>query len=61
MKKVLDYLNAHLPIVIGVVLVVVNSLIDTGYLAIPSNLVSVINAVLAALGFAVLHARKVAK
>jgi hypothetical protein len=61
MQKYLDYLKSHLPVVVGVVLVALNYLIDTGTLTLSSHTVSLVNALLAATGLGVLHYRQQTK
>lgn len=58
MKQTLNYLKLHLPYVLGVVLIVVNYLIDNNYLSVGDKTTGLINAVLAALGLGVLHYRQ---
>lgn len=55
---VLQTLKKHLPYVIGIVLVVVNALIDQKVLKFNNGTVDIINAVLAATGLGVLHNRQ---
>lgn len=57
MQKVLSNIKAHLPYYIGIVLVVVNALVDNGTLSVSNHAANLINAILAAFGLGVLHYR----
>lgn len=58
MDKVLANVKQHLPYYAAGLLVVVNALVDGGYITIPQKPASFISAVLAALGLGVLHYRQ---
>lgn len=58
MKDYINFIKAHSPIVLAVALVVVNALIDAGYVHLPQNVVDTVNVVLAAGGLTVLHVRQ---
>lgn len=58
MKAIYNHISKNLPVYIGVVLIVANGLIDAGVIVLPVNAELVINAVLSAAGFGVLHIRQ---
>lgn len=53
-----NYLKRHLPYVIGVALVVVNSLLANGDINLSNHTIDLVNGLLAALGLGVLHKRQ---
>lgn len=55
------YIKTHFPLIVGIALVVVNALVDQGYITLSGHVAALINAILAALGFGVLHYRSVSK
>lgn len=57
-QNIVNQLKIHAPIVLAVLLVLVNALIDSGFVSLPQNLVDTINVVLAAGGLTVLHVRQ---
>jgi hypothetical protein len=58
MRKAFDSIRLHFPAYVAIVLVLVNTLIDTGTLTIAPHTLYVLNAILAALGLGVLHVRQ---
>jgi len=58
MKALLNYLKLHLPYLLGVALVVVNYLVDNGYININAKAAGLASAILGALGLGVLHSRQ---
>jgi hypothetical protein len=58
MKNTLQHIWKNAPIYLGIILVIVNALIDSGTIALPTHLAFLINAILAAFGLGVLHVRQ---
>ncbi len=58
MNQVLLNIKSHLPVYVGIAIVIVSSLQDQGILHLSNGAVTIINAVLAALGLGVLHVRQ---
>ena len=58
MKNTLQHIWKNAPIYLAIVLVVMNALIDSGYVTLPDTAVALINAILAGLGLGVLHVRQ---
>jgi hypothetical protein len=57
-RKALVAMKQHLPYTIGVVLIVLNVLVDNNVIVLSGGLTNVINALLAAGGLGVLHHRQ---
>lgn len=58
MKSSFNYIIKHLPYVIGVVLIVLNVLVDNNVVSLSVQFTNVLNALLAAGGLGVLHQRQ---
>jgi len=58
MKNTLKSFWTQAPFWVGVVLVIVNSLVDSGYISLPDTTATFVNAILAAFGLGVLHIRQ---
>jgi len=58
MNNVITGLKSHLPIYIGIAIVIVSTLQDQGVIHLSNGAITIVNAVLAAFGLGVLHVRQ---
>lgn len=57
LKNLFNYLNKHLPVVLGAVIVMIQALVDNGLLIVPPRPLALLNALLVASGLGILHVR----